>query len=251
MSNKQSPKPPVVVGGWGSPSIPLNRTITGTINYQYPPNFPEDSLAPVKLEEIRAAQEFNDKGKATPERDLRAMLLLCAMRPALTFAHEMIQLDWGANRIDSHVRDFVRNALVWAGLPADTDFEASVQWRQYQDKLFESAELAQVTSKVPIEPAPYKEIQPAEPRTDTKHKSQIDPVAAERTALLTEFKAKGRAVGIRVNDQMVAKAANPGKWNDRTMVAWWKRNDKSSTPGHDKKIRAVLNRDPAMIWPKP
>jgi hypothetical protein len=248
MDQKRFPTPPVVVGGYGYPSISLNRTIRGSISYQYPPDFPEDSRAPVKLEEIRAAREFNDKSKGVTERDLRVMLLACAMRPALTFAHEMIQLDWGA---DSHVRDFVRNALVWAGLPADTDFEASVQWRQYQDKFSESAELAQVTSKVPIEPAPYKEIPPAEPRTDTKHKSQIDPVAAERTALLTEFKAKGRAVGIRVTDEMVAKAANPGKWNDRTMVAWWKRNDKSSTPVHDRKIRAVLNRDPAMIWPKP
>jgi hypothetical protein len=79
---------------------------------------------------------------------------------------------------------------------------------------------------------------------------QLDLVAAERTVLLTEFKARGRAVGIRITDEMVAKAANPGKWSDRTLVAWWKRNDKNSTPGHDKKIRAVLNQNPASIWPK-
>ena len=96
MSNQQSPKPPVVVGGWGSPSIPLNRTITGTINYEYryPSDFPEDARAAIKLEEIRAEREFNEKSKDVSERELRPMLLGCAMRPALAFAREMMRLHW-------------------------------------------------------------------------------------------------------------------------------------------------------------
>jgi len=132
---KRFPKPPVVVGGYGSPSIPLNRTVKGSINYQYPPDFPEDSRAAVKLEEIRAARQFSEKSKDTPERNLRAMLLVCAMRPALAFAREMIQLRWGADRIDSRVRDFVQDALSWVDLPTNTDFEASAEWREYQDAL--------------------------------------------------------------------------------------------------------------------
>ena len=83
---------------------------------------------------------------------------------------------------------------------------------------------------------------------NTYRGSQIDPVAAERTALLTEFKARGRAVGIGISDEMVAKAANPGKWNDRTMVTRWKRNDPRFKQPHDKKIRAVLARDPRSVW---
>ena len=80
---------------------------------------------------------------------------------------------------------------------------------------------------------------------------QPDPVAAERTTLLNAFKTKARGQGLKVTDKDIAQAANPGKWNDRTIVAWWKRNDDKSTPGHDKKIRAILNRDPVLIWPKP
>ena len=81
-----------------------------------------------------------------------------------------------------------------------------------------------------------------------------DPIAAERDALLTAFKAKGRGLGIRITDEMVAKAAKPGKWNDRTMVTWWKRNDSKSKPPHDKRIRAVLDGDPSRLTddePKP
>jgi hypothetical protein len=73
---------------------------------------------------------------------------------------------------------------------------------------------------------------------------------SERSALIEGFKAIARQGGVRVTDKMIAAEANPGRWNDRTIVAWWKRNDKRSTPGHDKRIRAVLARDPLLIWPK-
>ncbi len=74
--------------------------------------------------------------------------------------------------------------------------------------------------------------------------------ATDRAALLTEFKAKGRSKGIRIADEMVAKAAKPGKWNDRTMVTWWKANNPRCGLPQDKKIRAVLDRDPSSIWPR-
>lgn len=75
-----------------------------------------------------------------------------------------------------------------------------------------------------------------------------DPIATDRAELLTAFKAKARAQGIKVTDTMVAKAANPGKWNDRTMVTWWKRNDSRIESIHDKKIRAVLAKNPLDLW---
>jgi len=76
-----------------------------------------------------------------------------------------------------------------------------------------------------------------------------DTVAMDRAARLTAFKAKGRSQGIRITDEMVAKAAKPGSWNDRTMVTWWKACDPRCKLPHDKKIRAVLERDPSSIWP--
>jgi hypothetical protein len=75
----------------------------------------------------------------------------------------------------------------------------------------------------------------------------VDPVAQERRAALLEFKAKGKRLGIKITDPMVAQAASP-KWNDRTMVTWWKRNDDGCKPFHDRRIRAVLAKDPAIIW---
>jgi hypothetical protein len=77
---------------------------------------------------------------------------------------------------------------------------------------------------------------------------EAEQIRRERHGLVTAFKAEGRKKGIRITDEMIAKAANQGRWNDRTMVTWWKRNDPGSGPVHDRKIRAVLNQDPASIW---
>jgi hypothetical protein len=101
------------------------------------------------------------------------------------------------------------------------------------------------------------EAQPVEPQgeliTDLSEndarEGQPDAVAAERAAILAAFKTKARNQGIKVTDEMVAKATNPGKWNDRTMVTRWKRNDPKCRPIHDRMIRAVLSRDPSSIWP--
>jgi len=75
------------------------------------------------------------------------------------------------------------------------------------------------------------------------------PAPTERQHLLLEFKGKAKALGVRVTDEMIAKTANPGKWNDRTMVTWWKRCDVRCGDAQDKKIRAVLAKDPAALWP--
>jgi hypothetical protein len=69
-----------------------------------------------------------------------------------------------------------------------------------------------------------------------------DQIAAERAELLAAFKSKARAQGMKVTDAMVAKAAK------KTMVTWWKRNDPHCKPVHDRLIRAVLAKDPALLW---
>jgi hypothetical protein len=192
MDQKPLPKPPVVVGGYGSPSVSLNRTVRGSINYQYPPDFPEESRALVKLEEIRAGRDFNDKSKGVSERELRAMLLVCAMRPALAFTHEMIRLDWGADRIDSHMRDFVGDTLRWAGLPTDTEFETSAEWRRYQDELLEASAI-QGGRSASLENAALQH-----PQDSTKESGDASPNATLRQAF--------------VSPRLEALGMTPSKW---------------------------------------
>ena len=79
--------------------------------------------------------------------------------------------------------------------------------------------------------------------------SDPDPIKAQRTALFATFKKKADSQGIRITDPKVAKAIKPGKWTDRTMIGWWKRNDPRCKPPHDKLIRAFLNKDPSEILP--
>lgn len=96
-------------------------------------------------------------------------------------------------------------------------------------------------------PAPGNESSIRSPDQDAPGPDNTSPVVDERRKLLADFKSRGRSAGIRVTDEMIAKAANK-RWNDRTMVTWWKRNDPRSTPAHDKMIRAVLAKDPSSIW---
>ena len=72
-----------------------------------------------------------------------------------------------------------------------------------------------------------------------------DLVAVKHKALLQAYKAEGLARGIRITDEMVAKAASP-TWHDRTPVQRWKSNDARCTPGDDRKIRAVLRDKPHL-----
>ena len=76
----------------------------------------------------------------------------------------------------------------------------------------------------------------------------VETVALARAKSLLEFKDRARRKGIKATDKMIAQAANPGKWNDRTMVTWWKRNDKNCGRRVDILIRAVLAKDPSNIW---
>jgi len=95
---------------------------------------------------------------------------------------------------------------------------------------------------------PNLSIATSEPRDDPAPQNK-GLIAEERSALLSAFKAKGRTLGIKITDEMIAKAAKPGKWNTRTMVTWWKRDDAHCKPPHDRLIRSVLAKDPASLWP--
>jgi len=101
------------------------------------------------------------------------------------------------------------------------------------------------TADVPGTPTTERDVE-ATPTLTPDATGKAIPVRAE---LLRAFKAKGRTQGVKITDPMVAHAADP-KWNDRTMVTWWKRNDDRCKPPHDKKIRAVLGKEPSTIWPK-
>jgi hypothetical protein len=100
------------------------------------------------------------------------------------------------------------------------------------------------TSDVPGAPTRESQIE----ATPTLTPDMNATVIAERAELLRAFKAKGKAQRIKITDEMVAKAANPGKWNERSMVTWWKRNDPGCEVRHDKMIRSVLAKDPSSLW---
>jgi hypothetical protein len=90
--------------------------------------------------------------------------------------------------------------------------------------------------------------QPAENgNTEKEH----DAVKQERMAILADFIKRGRAQGIRkkITDEMITQAANPGKWSGRSQIGWWKRNNKGCNVPCDRKIRALLKREPRDIWP--
>jgi hypothetical protein len=91
----------------------------------------------------------------------------------------------------------------------------------------------------------------AEGKSEEKAEFAANPATTERDELLRSYKARGSEQSIRITDKMVAHAANPN-WNDRSMIAWWKRNDPRCNHQHDRLIRGVLGKDPSSFWyPKP
>jgi len=136
----------------------------------------------------------------------------------------------------------------------DTLGKLETEWRRRaRDR--ELLKLERVTSSPAFRPGSVlPHLRPAEtragapaPQDRDQDRKPIDPVAHARRDLLAAFKNRGRSLGLRITDEMVAKAAN-GNWNDRTMVTWWKRNDPRCKPYHDKKIRSVLENDPSSLW---
>jgi hypothetical protein len=87
--------------------------------------------------------------------------------------------------------------------------------------------------------------QPTVEATEVELQKSGDPIANERTTLLDSYKREGKERGVRITDAMVARAAST-RWNERTPVQRWKRNDPRCTSGDDAKIRSVLKRKPHL-----
>lgn len=225
---KRFPKPPYIVGSGGNPSVPLSRVVNGAINYLYPQDFPENSRTRVKAEQICAERDFNARSRAAlSERELRAMLITCAMRPALVFAGEAIRLNWSADRIDSHIRDLVRSALACVALPANTEFEASAEWRQHEDELVEVSKLQAVQSQIPV---PNLRAGPEQPLSTAPNGESIADLlevpsrrnpnnrGADSTSLAAADTAKERRCAV-VAPLLKAKGWTINKWGTQAGVS--------------------------------
>jgi hypothetical protein len=91
---------------------------------------------------------------------------------------------------------------------------------------------------------------PGHNETDGPETISSDPASEKtrRMELVSRFKRKGLESGIRIRDEMLAKAASP-TWNDRTPITRWKADSRKSSPADDRLIRKLLSRDPSTIWP--
>ena len=145
-------------------------------------------------------------------------------RPVATFPSDLPRSGYGAHQWEAHVDARIRA-------------RAQIEYEKHLRKLREAEERK-------------TDVSPASPQPDPTPVaiSSDDTIAAERQMLLNTFKRRGKACGIKITDEMVATAAK-SSWNTRTMVTWWKRNDKRCKPIHDRLIRTVLAKHPKSIWP--
>ncbi len=90
-------------------------------------------------------------------------------------------------------------------------------------------------------------VEPAAP--NAQEPSVIPPeengTAIDRKLLLEAYKNECKLAGIRVTDEMIARAANP-RWNERTPVKRWKSYIPSCTAADDAMIRRVLKEKPHL-----
>jgi hypothetical protein len=144
-ASKEAPKVPVVVGPSGGPSISSPPRISGTINYEIPSGFPQDSQDRVRLAEINAKHEFN-KTAPNVQGEWKAwkMRIDCAFQLTRAFMDEIIRLGWGATRTLDCARNFILSAWEWAGLVALSksrawsEIEASDEWQELEKLLLKS-----------------------------------------------------------------------------------------------------------------
>jgi hypothetical protein len=126
-----------------------------------------------------------------------------------------------------------------------------LDWNNGLEILIKAARQLKVERCQPALRPPRKVIQDQEVQSGGGQPRLADTIASdvatERQALCTAFKRKGKNQGIKITDKMIAMAAYP-TWNTRTMVTWWKRNDPRCKALHDKRIRAVLAKEPNSLW---
>jgi hypothetical protein len=188
------------------------------------PNFPPPVIQPKKLTytlRSYACELFEVEAKRYPESEFLQLWLNDLGQRIFDFIMERISR---MDRLENHASEEVMKTAIMESL------------RQESNRRLQGWPGIPKMSEKKISPTIPKE-------------KEVGTIAKERQSLLLAYKTKGREKGIRITDEMVAKAANPGKWNDRTMVTWWKRDDKRCSHPQDKKIRAVLARDPTSVWP--
>lgn len=113
---------------------------------------------------------------------------------------------------------------------------------------FETTAIRNLSQRINANPA--KVFSHEETEDEAAQGNPDDPVVTERLKLLADFKQRGRRQGInKITDEMITQAANPGKWNGRTQIGWWKRNNAGCNRPCDGKIRRLLAKQPAEIWP--
>lgn len=225
---------------------------------EYQREFSTQARARFEAEMLKAGTQLEQQRDQLPgspfgpviadEENLRKYIL----QVFLVFAQEAFKLgsqgQWTVDRIRSEAVEFLRRFTIEAyydnGYDKDgrklremvsnsngsilpevqREFKKSVEWRQFVQELLAVAEQQARGS----------------PRSGGG-----DAVAAERAALLQDYKKEGLKRGIRIIDKMIAEAAS-SNWHDRTPVQRWKRNDPRSKLGDDAAIRRVLQKKPHL-----
>jgi hypothetical protein len=228
----------------------------------YPEGFPEDLKLPIERSIAEAEVEFatrNTRRTLEPVYTTDQLMYVYVKSVFFVFARQALEAAakgiWTLERVRKEVEDYFQPLIAdvysrKCDTPSNDGFEffrehattaiqISKEWIRHQKAL---AALAKSIS-ANEQPRAYKTPSPKEDA------GSGNTIAEDRKSLLTAYKADGRQKGIRITDEMLAKAAKPGHWNDRTMVTWWKRDDPRCKPPHDRKIRAVLTRDPSSVWP--
>jgi len=80
---------------------------------------------------------------------------------------------------------------------------------------------------------------------DTVSLNRHDACTAERTKLRDDYKAECKRAGVRVTDEMIAKAANP-RWKSRSNIQKWRSCDSKYEGSADRKIREVFRKKPHL-----
>jgi hypothetical protein len=110
-----------------------------------------------------------------------------------------------------------------------------------------SKELLRCLAKAIVEARRTDDAKTPEPETGEGAKAVVavvDSVRENRRALLESYKRECLDNGVRVTYEMIAKSANR-RWNDRTPIDRWIRNDSRSTETDDKLIRKIFSTETA------
>lgn len=147
----------------------------------------------------------------------------------------------------------------WADVPADNDndwYVGATLGKSIRDAALRVRAEAyrRVAEKWPAESAATQDAPSAANKVPAEsHNVRELPIQSEQVGNSASRKSRLQAYkdeclqrrGLKVTDVMVAKAANP-RWNDRTPVDRWKRNDPRCTTAEDAMISAVLTKKPHL-----